>query len=467
MKSKKLGLMSSVAVCVGLIVATSCLSSLATGIGLVGRTFIIPMFIVMILNFFVGMSFTELNRLMPDVSGGTGQYLMVGFGPVISIVGNVSAYVIAMALTMTAELSMSGIVLKSIFQLEVDPRVISIGILLALFLVNLRGVDLFSKVQDLVVVLLLGSMTILGIIGTMKLGTGDVVQQLTRPVSEGFLGCVNSASIAFWLFIGVEFVIPIAKDMKNPKRDVLLSIGIGMILLFVIQSLLGVGMSNYVSFDGLANDPEGTPHITFATNMLGRFGRYWMGVITMLAAVSTVNSMFASTSRILQGMSDDRLMPRILSRENRHKVAYVSLSVMAILVSLLLLSNLAATNGITFVVLAASCLWLAVYVLIHAAVLILRKRYPEIKRSRRLTLFGIPQIIGAIGDIYMIVFISTGADRILIYQISAVCIALLLIYALIWTRYVMKVKPFAPASLEDVSTVTEEEEEEVWDVSLQ
>ena len=84
---------------------------------------------------------------------------------------------------------------------------------------------------------------------------------------------------------------------------------------------------------------------------------------------------------------------------------------MAILVSLLLLSNLAATNGITFVVLAASCLWLAVYVLIHAAVLILRKRYPEIKRSRRLTLFGIPQIIGAIGDIYMIVFISTGADR--------------------------------------------------------
>ena len=81
-------------------------------------------------------------------------------------------------------------------------------------------------------------------------------------------------------------------------------------------------------------------------------------------------------------------------------------------------------------------------------------------------MFGIPQIIGAIGDIYMIVFISTGADRILIYQISAVCIALLLIYALIWTRYVMKVKPFAPASLEDVSTVTEEEEE-VWDVSLQ
>lgn len=68
---KKLGLGSGVAICVGLIVATSCLVSLGTGMGSIGRWFIIPLFAVMVLNWFIGISFAELNGLMPRVQGGT------------------------------------------------------------------------------------------------------------------------------------------------------------------------------------------------------------------------------------------------------------------------------------------------------------------------------------------------------------------------------------------------------------
>ena len=57
--------------------------------------------------------------------------------------------------------------------------------------------------------------------------------------------------------------------MKNPRRDVLLSMTIGLVLLFFVQSILGIGMTNYVSLDILANDPAGTPHMTYATNLLG------------------------------------------------------------------------------------------------------------------------------------------------------------------------------------------------------
>ena len=91
---KKLGLGSGVAICVGLIVATSCLVSLGTGMGSIGRWFIIPLFAVMVLNWFIGISFAELNGLMPRVQGGTGQYLLAGMGPLPSLIGNLSAYVI-------------------------------------------------------------------------------------------------------------------------------------------------------------------------------------------------------------------------------------------------------------------------------------------------------------------------------------------------------------------------------------
>jgi amino acid transporter len=104
MKQKKLGLFSAVAINVGLIVATSCLVSLGTGMGSIGRWFIIPLFLVVILNSFVGLSFSELNQLMPDVDGGTGQYLLAGMGPMASMMGNLSAYVITQILSLTAEI---------------------------------------------------------------------------------------------------------------------------------------------------------------------------------------------------------------------------------------------------------------------------------------------------------------------------------------------------------------------------
>ena len=133
---KKLGLGSGVAICVGLIVATSCLVSLGTGMGSIGRWFIIPLFAVMVLNWFIGISFAELNGLMPRVQGGTGQYLLAGMGPLPSLIGNLSAYVITEILSMTAEITLCGLVLKGLFLPHVDNRIISIIIMFCVYYFN-------------------------------------------------------------------------------------------------------------------------------------------------------------------------------------------------------------------------------------------------------------------------------------------------------------------------------------------
>jgi amino acid transporter len=452
-KDKKLGLGSGVAVCVGLIVATSCLVSLGTGMGLAGKAFIIPLFIVMILNSFIALSFGELHRLMPGVDGGTGQYLLTSFGPVPSIIGNISAYVITMVLASTAELAMCGVVLQQLFFPMVDTRIISMVVLLFFFVINCFGVDVFAKVQNLVVILLIGSMTVFGIIGFLGLGTGEMItaSEQSAPAISGIGPLMSLSALAFWLFIGVEFVIPVAKDMKNPKRDVLLSMIIGLILLFVVQAILGAGMANYVDLGVLASDPSGTPHMTFAENLLGLPGKYWMGLVTILAAVSTMNTVYVSTSKILQGMAEEGMMPEVLARSNKHGAAINGLILMGALDAALLISNIAMTNGITFVILAASCFWLVTYILIHAAVLVLRRRYPDAPRSKKLTFAGIPQIVGIFGNVYMIWFIADGATRITIFEICGVLFALLVAYAFIWTCGVMKVKPFKPVSLDVIN----------------
>lgn len=261
MQQKKLGLFSAISINVGLIVATSCLVSLGTGMGSIGRWFIIPLFLVVILNSFIGLSFAELNQLMPEVDGGTGQYLLAGMGPMASMMGNLSAYVITQILSLTAEITLCGTVIKQLFFPNVDNRIISLILLVAFLFVNMKGVELFAKVQDLVVILLVGSMVLLGFISFFKLGDPShlIDYKESAPTFKqigGVKGIIDNMALAFWLFIGVEFIIPQAKNLKNPKRDVLLSMILALLLLFGVQAFLGTGMTNYVSLKGLANDPD-------------------------------------------------------------------------------------------------------------------------------------------------------------------------------------------------------------------
>lgn len=453
---KKLGLGSAIAVCVGLIVATSCLVSLGTGMGSIGRWFVIPMFAVMILNWFVAVSFGELNSLMPNVAGGTGQYLLVGMGPVASIVGNLSAYVLTNMLSLTVEVSMCGIVLQGLFFPQVDARIISLFVLLLFFIINWFGVDMFSKVQNVVVFLLLGSMLLMGIIGVFRLGnSANVIDYAaTAPTFAeigGVAGLCKMAALAFWLFIGVEFVIPVAKNMKNPKRDVLLSMSLGLVILFVIQSVLGNGMLNYVTMDSLLNDASGMPHMVYANRLLGNAGRYWMGAITILAAASTVNTVYASISKILQGMGEEGMVPRVFAKTNKHGAAYPGLILMAIPISVLIISGAATANGLSFLILTGSCFWLVGYCLIHLTVLRLRKKYPQHSRKKWLTLAGVPQIIGILGNIYMIWNIDVGDNRIKIYKLFVAGLILLVLYAVYWVCAVLKTKPFATVPVEVIN----------------
>lgn len=453
---KKLGLGSGIAVCVGLIVATSCLVSLGTGVGLAGKSFFIPLFFVMILNGFVALSFGELHSMMPKVDGGTGQYLLVGLGPLPSLVGNISAYVITMVLASTAELAMCGTVLKQLFFPGVDPRMISLIVLFLFFVINCFGVDIFSKIQNIVVILLIGSMILMGVIGTLGLGSGEVLTtvQQSAPAVSGVSGVMSMAALAFWLFIGVEFVIPVAKKMKNPKRDVLLSMILGLILLFVVQAVLGYGMIRYVNLGTLAADPTGTPHMTYAAALLGSGGRYWMGFVTILAAISTMNTVYASTSKIMEGMAQEGMLPKVFAQTNSRDAAYIGLLLMGACDAALLISNIANSQGITFVVLAASCFWLVTYCMIHFTVLVLRRRYPNADRNKKLTLAGIPQIIGIIGNVYMIWNIESGDTRIKIFQIFGIIFAVLLVYASLWVCGVMKAKPFMPVNMDVVNKGT-------------
>lgn len=230
---------------------------------------------------------------------------------------------------------MCGMVVNELFLPQIPAPAISILFLAALLLINYHGVDIFSKIQNIVVGLLLLSILAMGIISSLKLGTGQIIDAAsqTPPTVTGLSGYVSLSSMAFWLFIGIEFVIPVSKSLKNPKRDVLLAMILGISILFVLQSILGNGMTNYVTLNELAS--SSMPHMVFARNLLGTPGALWMGLITILAGVSTANTVLGGIPNVLAGMAENDLLPKCFAkRTNIMSPLQVCFSLVSVTLSL-------------------------------------------------------------------------------------------------------------------------------------
>jgi amino acid transporter len=130
-------------------------------------------------------------------------------------------------------------------------------------------------------------------------------------------------------------------------------------------------------------------------------------------------------------------------------------------ISFILVSGIANSSGLTNFLLAASCFWLTSYILINLTVLMLRRRYPNAPgRDKRLTLWGIPQIICIIGDIYMIWNIAEGDARIFIYKIYFALLFIILLFAFFWVKVIKKAEAFRPVSLDEINDVKLENPEE-------
>jgi amino acid transporter len=165
----------------------------------------------------------------------------------------------------------------------------------------------------------------------------------------------------------------------------------------------------------------------------------------MLASVSSLNTVMPSTGKILQGMADEGMAPRVFRKLNRRNVPWVGMALLAAADVVMIVTGYVNSIGLINLILAGSCFWLTSYILTHINVLVLRKRYPNANRTKKLTFAGIPQVVGIVGNVYMIWNISSDPDsRVMIFKVFALLFVLLAVYAFAWVKFSQKAKPFEP-----------------------
>ena len=448
MKRKKLGLFSVISTGVGLIVATSCLMSLCQGAGSIGAIFIISILLACLLNMLTAASLAELNALMPNLTGGLAQYTLAGLGPFVTLVSMVGGYLICNSLTAPAEGAMFSFAIKEITGWKIPSAVFSVGLTAILILVNLFGVDMFAKIQDIVAFLLIGSLILLGIIGVAGIGTGTKISQpmnRTGDLSE----VISMSAAAFWLFIGVEFIIPISGEVKNAKKNIPLGMFLSLAIIGMIQIVLVLGMHQYTYWGDLVQ--SSSPHLLYGVNLLGSIGKVWIGIISILAAISTQNSVISSIPKICYGMSKMNLLPEFFQKTNKHHAPYLGIVLYGIIIMIIEGTGLATADGVSFLILTASVFWMVSYMISHVNVLVLRRRMPKAPRNFKVPLGPVLPLTGIAGMAYMILHISADPTRKMqIWMVAGGIFLLLAVYSVLWIKKKMKLPMFKPVELSKV-----------------
>lgn len=448
MEEKKLGLPSVISTGVGLIVATSCLMSLGQGAGALGTGFIVPMIMACAINICSALCMAELNALMPNLTGGLAQYSLAGMGPFITMVTMVGGYLVCQSIAGSVECAMFGNAINTVFDTGVPSSVFCIILLVILITANLMGVDMFAKIQNIVVYCLIASLVILGLLGIFRAGTGTVVTQ-TLNRAHSFSDYFPMLGLAFFLFIGSEFVIPLSPTVKNARRNIPLGMVLSLLIICGMQILVVLGMGHYTLWDDLANDAS--PHILYGTSLLGRTGAYWMILVSVFAVISTVNSAISFLSYMCAGMAKINLMPSIFLKRNSRGAYYVGILMIGAIMIIVNATGLSTSDSLSFMILVAMVFWMISYVISDINVLIFRKKLPKAPRTFKVPFGPVIPFIAMLGNIFMIWNIDGDpATRNLIFKIDGIIFAIIAVYAVLWCKYKLKRPLFKQIPIHEV-----------------
>lgn len=455
MGQKQIGLPSAIATGVGLILATSCLLVIGQGVSQIGNSFVFSMVIALAFNAFTALSVSELNALMPQLTGGLAQYSLVGMGRFFSVLTMVGGYVVGMTVFGSLEGTMFGRTMNMLFpNLGIPMPVYGIVLMAIIVFANCQGVDMFAKVQNVVAYSLIISLIVMGLIGCFHLGQGEVIEQDTG-LNTAFGDVMGLVGTAFYMFVGCEFVVPLSPFAKNPHRTIPLGMIGSLVVVFVMQFFCVFGFSNYVSFGDLGSSES--PHMLYGIAVLGEFGRYWMGIVSILAVISTANTVVNSLGYLLSGMSRINLVPAFFGKKNKKGAPYVGIITIGVAMTVLVVLSLIASDLLNFFLKVASVFWIIVYLFLHIDVIILRFRMPKVPRTFKVPLGLVIPIIGIIGDAYMIYCIDTDPGvRNSVLLATLVTFVILTIYSLFWVKKVMKKPLFEPVPIKDVMAMENE-----------
>lgn len=284
-------------------------------------------------------------------------------------------------------------------------RILALGVLIVFLTINYRGTRATgrsSSTVTIVLLLIVGSYILLGLLFASSQPNS------LAPLTDFFVGdsagdalrtVLLGMGFTFIIFEGYEIIAQTAEETRDPRRTIARATWITLalattIFVLVVLTSISVNWTPIAPFVGDTANIGNVDVVRWIADSADRaFPALGLEVIVIgviLGSLAAVNSMIFSSSRVAFAMGRDRSMPRVfgtLHPRNRtpHIAVLSSGLVIGLMVAFLPIEQIAASADIMFLVLFA---------LVNASVIILRRRAGPPKEGFRIPLFPAIPVVG-------------------------------------------------------------------------
>ena len=287
------------------------------------------------------------------------------------------------------------------------PAVIIVLLIMILLVVGVRESARFNAVMV--------AIKVVAVLFFLAAGITYVEPTNWQPFTPyGWPGVMAAAAVVFFAYIGFDAVSTTAEEAKNPQRDLPIGIIASLVICTVLYLAVGAvltGIVPVIQFRAAEAALPGVPMVAQEQSIqflnapvayaLAFIGQGWAAGLVSAGAVAGITSvllvMLMSQPRIFFSMSRDRLMsPRVSRVHPRFGTPYITTIITCALV--------AAAAGFTNIQEAGemtSIGTLFAFVVVCAAVLVLRARRPEAKRPFRVPLGPLFPVLGILSCAYL------------------------------------------------------------------
>jgi APA family basic amino acid/polyamine antiporter len=260
-------------------------------------------------------------------------------------------------------------------------KLIALVLIGALSLVNYRGIRLGAAVQNSLTALkILGLAIIVGSAFLPGRGTTAVDWSLSRGFSWSAVG---AAMLPVMLcYDGWPSISYVAGEIRNPKRNIPLSLGLGLAAIVAIYALANVAYLRVLPVEVIATtDRTGA---AVAARTLGKSGGAILSLTILLSIAGAINGFIMTAPSLCFAMARDGLMfEKLAVLHPRFKTMSAGIMAQAVWTALLVVTG----SFETLVPYAMIAAWFF-YGLTVTGVVILRRKYPE--RARPYRMWGYP-----------------------------------------------------------------------------
>lgn len=270
--------------------------------------------------------FGRLAGTLPH-AGGPAHFVQVGFG---AAAGRVTGllFLLVVPVGAAAALWMAWSFIEAWFSPQSWQALLGQYSFLVLFyLLNRIGFQLSARLQLGLTLAIAATVVLLALVALPQL----TFSMPPLPTGSDTDAITSAIALGFWSFLGVEAMTHLAQDFRDPQRDMVPALMLGLAVVGVLYLVC-----TWLLWQLSPTPAQPLSMAAVCGQVLGPYGGWLIAALGLASSLAGVNVYTASVARLCGSFAEQGVLPRYFAAKNQYQVPERALVLMLVLMAVLI-----------------------------------------------------------------------------------------------------------------------------------